>query len=151
MRVQHLQDALQFLLLDEGRRYFVDLSLAFVLFCLEIAQHLPLRHVCLQQRDVLGLIPRLLIGNNLSLVPQGSQLPVQLLEFMVLILEQLLILGLNIVLSLQHLIPPFEEHLILVPSILHIGAHLLIPIHNLMLRLLAHQVLTSPRIFLTLK
>lgn len=86
MRVQHLQDALQFLLLDEGRCDFVDLSLAFVLFCLEIAQHLPLRHVCLQQRDVLGLIPRLLIGNNLGLVPQGSQLPVQLLEFMVLIL-----------------------------------------------------------------
>lgn len=87
MRVQHLQDALQFFLLDQGRRYFVDLSLAFVLFRLEIAQHLPLRHVCLQQRDVLSLIPRLLIGNNLGLVPQGSQLSVQLLKFMVLILE----------------------------------------------------------------
>lgn len=150
MRVQHFQDALQFLLLDEGRRDFVDLALTLVLFCLEIAQHLSFSHVCLQQGNILSLVPRLLIRNNLGLVPQSSQLSVQLLEFMILILQKLLILRLNIVLPLKHLIPAFEEHLILVSSILHIGAHLLVPIHNLMLRLLADQIITSPRIFLNL-
>lgn len=119
-----------------------------MLFGLEIAQHLPLGHVCLQQRDILSLVPRLLIRDNFCLVPQSSQLSVDLFELMVLILKQLLILCLNIVLPLQHLVPALEENLILVASILHMRAHLLVPIHDLMLRLLARQVLASPCEFL---
>ena len=72
VRVQHFQDALQLFLLDEGGRDFVDLALALVLLGLEVAQHLPLGHVSLQQGDVLGLVPRLLVRNGLGLIPKGS-------------------------------------------------------------------------------
>lgn len=68
---------------------------------------------------------------------------------MILVLEQLLILRLDIVLLLQGLVPAFEEDLILVPSILHIGAHLLVPVHHLVLGLLADEVLAGACKFLS--
>lgn len=85
----------------------------------------------------------MLIGNNLALIPESRQFAIQLFEFMVLILKQLLILSLNIILPLQCFIPAFEEHLIFVTSILHIRAHLLVPVDDLVFCLFADEVLTG--------
>ena len=88
MREQDFQDALKFLLLNEGRCYLIDLPFSFVLVRLEFSQHLPLFHICLEDSDKLCLLFALLAVDLTCFCLHLVEFLVDLLELMILLLKK---------------------------------------------------------------
>ena len=134
--------------LNERRRYFVYFSFSFELVGPEFAQEFTLWHVCFDQGDELVLVPGLLARNPFGLVPVSSQLLVQLLQFLVLVLQQFTVVALDIIDPLQTFVPAFQEHLVAIAACLEVSVHFLLPENQLVFVSFVLEVLDSAWEFL---
>ena len=79
MGVQYLEDPLELFPFYQGRCYLVDLSLSLVLLGSQFLDQLPLRHILLQQSNVLVFVNGLGFAYPFSLFLVAFQLFIELL------------------------------------------------------------------------